>query len=343
MSFTGAEHPLTKEVYKELSKLEVILQYSQHHHTFQALRNNNENYSSLSWHEADLLQFKHRKDRQKAKKRTKKLTNLVRTMIAFGKVKQSVKKDHDKEVVEMEEKLSQKFNVDEDEMSEESLESQDDVKSQETPPETPLLPSSERCGISPPASVRSDISVRSKPVTFVEIKKVDSLENKGEYLDNFASNNNPPSTVQRILRPQSAPFKTFQKYEAKGFEINALRTETPRKRQVSSAPPKGKAPVTSEPKVSYHHDRVGQQPPRSGTLVYNGPNTTTHSLLSPDVPRQITMRLHHKSAWYHVPGRYSTTQTPYPPKRSQTRVDTAHKKLVKNIRLRSSPMYNVHM
>ncbi|KAK3585946.1 hypothetical protein CHS0354_038488 [Potamilus streckersoni] len=50
-----------------------------------------------------------------------------------------------------------------------------------------------------------------------------------------------------------------------------------------------------------------------------GPYSSVQSILPVQCPRDISHRIHHKSAWYHVPGRYKTPKTKYPPKRSQRR------------------------
>lgn len=52
--------------------------------------------------------------------------------------------------------------------------------------------------------------------------------------------------------------------------------------------------------------------------VTMGPNCSLDSLLgAARCPRDIDHEIHHKSAWYHVPGRYITPKKQYPPKRSQ--------------------------
>lgn len=52
--------------------------------------------------------------------------------------------------------------------------------------------------------------------------------------------------------------------------------------------------------------------------VTSGPNCALTSLLGqPETPRNISKGIHHNSAWYHVPGRYSTPDRKVPPKRSQ--------------------------
>ncbi|XP_072002470.1 tetratricopeptide repeat protein 41-like [Engystomops pustulosus] len=55
----------------------------------------------------------------------------------------------------------------------------------------------------------------------------------------------------------------------------------------------------------------------------SGPHSDLMSLVSLNRPsRSEHCKLVHKSAWYHVPGRYPTLQTPFPPKRHQIRKDT---------------------
>lgn len=52
--------------------------------------------------------------------------------------------------------------------------------------------------------------------------------------------------------------------------------------------------------------------------VTMGPNCSLESLLGPaQGPRNIDHDIHHKSAWYHVSGRYATPNKKYPPRRSQ--------------------------
>lgn len=55
---------------------------------------------------------------------------------------------------------------------------------------------------------------------------------------------------------------------------------------------------------------------RSTTM---GPHSSVFSLMGDRGPKDISREIHHKSAWYHVPGRYSTVEKSYAPKRSQRR------------------------
>ncbi|XP_060075451.1 putative tetratricopeptide repeat protein 41 isoform X2 [Ylistrum balloti] len=58
-------------------------------------------------------------------------------------------------------------------------------------------------------------------------------------------------------------------------------------------------------------------PGNTRSITY-GPNSDVSSLLGPpSTPRDIKKEYHHRSAWYHVPGRYTTYTQEYPSKRSQ--------------------------
>ncbi|XP_053377944.1 uncharacterized protein LOC123530292 isoform X2 [Mercenaria mercenaria] len=65
---------------------------------------------------------------------------------------------------------------------------------------------------------------------------------------------------------------------------------------------------------------------RSTTM---GPHSSVNSLMGDTGPKDISHGIHHKSAWYHVPGRYGTVEKSYAPKRSQRRMEA--KKLEKSI------------
>ena len=172
-----------------------------------------------------------------------------------------------------------------------------------------------------------------------------------------------PSATKRILRPQSAPYKMFQRYQlqdssrvacssrASTMTSHASRSPSAShqqlRRYVQSAPQL----LTSSSAISrpssrvsqdYHRSRCAAPEPHDFTSAntvstINGPNTSTDSLLT-NKPRRAAQSARaplHTSAWYHVPGRYSTSEHPYPPKRSQQRVHDAHRKLVKNLHTRS--------
>ena len=165
-------------------------------------------------------------------------------------------------------------------------------------------------------------SVSGRPVSHVEIRP------RVEYLENYGSPVEVP-VEKRILRPQSAPYKMLQKYST-SVQSSQVSIVKHAKRHVSSAP------THVSP-----HQRTCQPPkphaihPANTRSVVNGPNTSTESLLQSHISRPTPPQ--HTSAWYHVPGRYSTPTQNYPPKRSQKR--HAQRRLLKNLHTRkTSPL-----
>ena len=72
-----------------------------------------------------------------------------------------------------------------------------------------------------------------------------------------------------------------------------------------------------------------------------GPHSSIKSLMGEPGRRDISKGVHHKSAWYHVPGRYSTQNKKVPPKRSQERGDAV--RLRKSIPSPGSNPYKTFM
>ncbi|XP_053319524.1 tetratricopeptide repeat protein 41-like [Spea bombifrons] len=88
------------------------------------------------------------------------------------------------------------------------------------------------------------------------------------------------------------------------------------------------APVS--PITAFKGKRLGPLPSRAKSAPVSHPTTVCQTVISgplssitaldtfsSPVSRSKEHRLTHKSAWYHVPGRYPTLHTPYPPKRHQ--------------------------
>ena len=75
--------------------------------------------------------------------------------------------------------------------------------------------------------------------------------------------------------------------------------------------------------------------------ITRGPHSSIKSLIGDPGRRDISKDVHHKSAWYHVPGRYSTVNKKIPPKRSQERGDAV--KLRKSIPSPGPDPYKTYM
>ena len=182
------------------------------------------------------------------------------------------------------------------------------------------------------------------------ISRSDSRSIDTEYLDSFSaiSSSKPltprgdnSATTNKVLRPKSAPYKMLQKYNNVSNPPSRASSVVPRTkhRRISSAPPvrSGRRESSRSARPGSHRFKCREHTAHAFTTentfsAINGPNASTESLLGPKpCPRNTDFQLQHTSAWYHVPGRYATMDKPYPPKRSQTRMHEAHRKLVSNL------------
>ena len=188
-----------------------------------------------------------------------------------------------------------------------------------------------------------------------------------EYLENFsgtASRAVRPAT-KSVLRPLSAPYKMLTKYRDMDVTSRpSSRASLPTSLRASprctlqrpatahtthphaSRPHTRSAPTlrrvgSASARVSQVQHRARCPAPHPHTVdtcntfsAINGPHTSTDSLLL-GKPRDTYQHVRHTCAWYHVPGRYITPDQPYPPKRSQQRVDEAQRKLVSRLHSRS--------
>lgn len=109
------------------------------------------------------------------------------------------------------------------------------------------------------------------------------------------------------------------------------------KRPISSARSVGSSMYTSAIGTSIASHRSNCDIPRGPHSLHlsnartttMGPHSSVASLMRDKGPKDVSRTIHHKSAWYHVPGRYSTRESSYAPKRSQKRKEA--KKIEKSI------------
>ncbi|XP_070193118.1 uncharacterized protein [Littorina saxatilis] len=132
----------------------------------------------------------------------------------------------------------------------------------------------------------------------------------------------PKKKVQ--VRPQSTPHNLFQHYASIADGSQDPPKPRPRSQRSLGQGPRSWSAHTTASSVASHvsrclvpgpHDVV----PHNDASSLTGPNAGIASLLGPPVcPRQnVYPEVHHRSAFYHVPGRYSTAIQYYPPRRSQ--------------------------
>ena len=150
-----------------------------------------------------------------------------------------------------------------------------------------------------------------------------------EYLDSYAPSPllsgtkhvKPVQTklVLKIARPRTDPNKLYKRY-AHSTGSTTDSSQGPADSRVTLCHTVSLAPTSrTRPGTTLYHLRRLTPAPHTYSST-QGPNSSLTSLLGArPAPRDVFLHVHHTSAWYHVPGRYSTADQPYPPKRSQRR------------------------
>lgn len=153
-------------------------------------------------------------------------------------------------------------------------------------------------------------------------------QTNGNVIDSFGEDiaRNEENTVQKrtqfMQEPQeSGPVKLYRRYgSASSSRSSKHNSRPPRENSARSASSYGTSYRTGSSLKSYTSKK--DLNPHSinihtTTTVTSGPNCSLSSLMETQAPRDVTRKVHHKSAWYHVPGRYFTSDQKLPPKRSQ--------------------------
>ncbi|XP_061187631.1 uncharacterized protein LOC133195719 isoform X1 [Saccostrea echinata] len=133
--------------------------------------------------------------------------------------------------------------------------------------------------------------------------------------------------TQFAEQTESGPAELFKRYSSAGSSRSSISRQQDRGLvRGNSAKSYQSSHITgysthSRASVRSGHSRRSAPGPHAITpgntkSVTAGPNSTLDSLI-PRSPRDLVRTVHHRSAWYHVPGRYATSQKPVPPKRSQ--------------------------
>ena len=133
--------------------------------------------------------------------------------------------------------------------------------------------------------------------------------------------------TQFAEQSESGPVKLFKRYSSAGSSRSSLSRQNERSViRGNSAKSNQSSHITGFSSNSRASLRSGYSrrsvagphaiTPGNTQTVTTGPNSTLDSLI-PRSPRDLGRTIHHRSAWYHVPGRYATSGKPFPPKRSQ--------------------------
>ncbi|KAK3101835.1 hypothetical protein FSP39_006718 [Pinctada imbricata] len=133
--------------------------------------------------------------------------------------------------------------------------------------------------------------------------------------------------TQFVESVEKVPLRLFNRYNSAGSSRSSASRQLPDKSRLNSARSYGSSHITgfsyySKSSVRTNQSKRSVHSPHAITTgntrsVTVGPNCDLDSLVEKASPRDISKNVHHRSAWYHVPGRYSTPDKPYPPKRSQ--------------------------
>ncbi|ESO83634.1 hypothetical protein LOTGIDRAFT_169106 [Lottia gigantea] len=165
-----------------------------------------------------------------------------------------------------------------------------------------------------------------------QVEEVNSQEN---VIDNYASRvvspeqSSPPQPVSEVRiearrRPTSAPLSLYNKFNPSNRFLHQRPKKSRNLHSALSMVSSKSLPLRPRSEKGCHAARCQTPGPHaislSTTRSIAGPNSSINSLLGPpEAPRDVHQQIHHKMAWYHVPGRYSTNASPFPPKRSQHR------------------------
>ncbi|XP_046333250.2 tetratricopeptide repeat protein 41-like [Haliotis rufescens] len=157
-------------------------------------------------------------------------------------------------------------------------------------------------------------------------------------IDSYASDMAPqpqkspkkvPVKAKVDSRPVSAPLKLFARYGSAGSVKPGMPNRThsanfSRGDGLGVYTTGASSSCLTNSSLQSHRSRCSIPGPHainvSNCRSITGPHSSIHSLLEkPGIPRDMKRAVHHKSAWYHVKGRYSTNEEPVPSKRSQSR------------------------
>lgn len=194
--------------------------------------------------------------------------------------------------------------------------------------------------VSPPSS---EVHQAKRLVT-VEIKVDDDVDRSEDVetreaepqIDSFGDDirqTDSLSVGQETKRAQfaehadSGPVKLFKRYSSAGSSRSSVSRHNERSLlRGNSAKSNQSSHITGYSSNSRMSLRSGYSrrsvvgphaiTPGNTQSVTTGPNSTLDSLIARS-PRDMSRTIHHRSAWYHVPGRYVTSEKPFPPKRSQ--------------------------
>lgn len=317
----GGDHIDTRAVRHYLSQLEISLKMGKYEFGPARLtdtRTTDRPFSKLSWREKDLANID---KRSKSRSASRSSNSILRSRSS------SYKEEHGQS-------LSRYSSVSHLSASEKLLMDADrprllhrdyiDRKLKVSPPSSEVHQAKRLVTVE--IKVDDDVD-RSEDVETREAEpQIDSFGDEIRQTDSL-SVGQETKRAQFAEHADSGPVKLFKRYSSAGSSRSSVSRHNERSLlRGNSAKSNQSSHITGYSSNSRMSLRSGYSrrsvvgphaiTPGNTQSVTTGPNSTLDSLIARS-PRDMSRTIHHRSAWYHVPGRYVTSEKPFPPKRSQ--------------------------
>nr|XP_022299793.1 uncharacterized protein LOC111108304 isoform X1 [Crassostrea virginica] len=317
----GGDHIDTRAVRQYLSQLEISLKMGRYEFGPARLtdtRTPDRPFSKLSWREKDLVNLD---KRSRSRSASRNSVSGIRSRPS------SYKEDHGQSMSRYSSvshlSASEKLLMDADRprlLHRDYLERKLKVSSPSSEMQQP------RRQVTVEIKVDDDVDRSADFETRVTDPQIDSFGDEIRQTDSLGVMQETKRT-QFAEQSESGPVKLFKRYSSAGSSRSSLSRQNERSViRGNSAKSNQSSHITGFSSNSRASLRSGYSrrsvagphaiTPGNTQTVTTGPNSTLDSLI-PRSPRDLGRTIHHRSAWYHVPGRYATSGKPFPPKRSQ--------------------------
>ncbi|XP_048741170.2 uncharacterized protein LOC125655060 isoform X3 [Ostrea edulis] len=312
----GGDHIDTRAVRQYLSQLEISLKMGRYEFGPARLtdtRTPERPFSKLSWREKDLANLDKRARSQSASRSS---SSVLRSHPSSYKDGQSISRHSSVSHLSASEKLLM-------DAERPRLLHRDfmDRKLKTSSPSSEVNPQKRQVTVEIKVEDDADTSQRMDFETRMADAQIDSFGDEIRQTENLGGQE--VKRAQFVEHLESGPVKLFKRYSSAGSSRSSVSRGLVRGNSAKSYQSSHVTGYSSQSRTSVRSGQSRRNAPGPHAItpgnthsVTTGPNSTLDSLL-PRSPRDQIRTIHHRSAWYHVPGRYATSQKPIPPKRSQ--------------------------
>ena len=323
----GGDHIDTRAVRSYLSNLEISLKMGKYEFGPAKptdTRTMDRPYSKLSWRDKDLANMD-RRAKSKLSREDSKAGSIIRSRPSSYRsdlIGPSMSRHSSISHLSASEKLM----LESDRPRLLHRENFNERKLKPSPPESEV--SSPKKQVTVEIKINGDETDRKEDVqTRVASQQIDSFGEEIRETEHLQQSNEMKRT--QFAEAEKVPVRLFHRYSSAGSTRSSVSKQYIDKSvaRVNSARSYGSSHITG---VSYYsksslrsnqsrrsvHSRHGINSANTRSVTV-GPSCDLTSLVEKSSPRDISKNIHHRSAWYHVPGRYATSDKPFPPKRSQ--------------------------